>query len=488
MSGSVCETTASSPFGDGTSTSGSCQPSPNFFTGKERDSESGLDNFGARYDASILGRFMSPDRPFADQLINAPQSWNLYSYVGNNPLRYLDQDGESTQTAANGDVLAVYDDGDLGVYQHTDIDDRADWDGSKLDWDDEGSNYMGETAHWDEFRDHDDRTGAILGNVAPGARILFGQSFDAVLKSLAKKAGQMNLSDISAQETPGGQFDIKNDKTVATYGPKGERTIKQLFAPIFLLLSAHMPRSAPVTGAVVQTWHYDSQTNLVTAQIVNVSHKDITAYNISIKETYAGGRPVRSHELMTDTAGEPAFIQELQGTVGEENLRKALRSTGGVGDGLFHPGESRKEIIGVQPGLQNFEAVIDVVAYADSTAEATNNDALQRLISHRKVALTSRQAANDIIKAALADPNDSDPAATAAKQIQNRITVWQAQKHTTLDFEPGVAKGVVDELRAISSRPLTDKRNALTQYLTKSEKRLATFSPHAELTKIGGPQ
>ncbi len=210
-----------------------------------------------------------------------------------------------------------------------------------------------------------------------------------------------------------------------------------------------MPRSAPVTGAVVQTWHYDSQTNLVTAQIVNVSHKDITAYNISIKETYAGGRPVRSHELMTDTAGEPAFIQELQGTVGEENLRKALRSTGGVGDGLFHPGESRKEIIGVQPGLQNFEAVIDVVAYADSTAEATNNDALQRLISHRKVALTSRQAANDIIKAALADPNDSDPAATAAKQIQNRITVWQAQKHTTLDFEPGVAKGVVDELSVL---------------------------------------
>jgi RHS repeat-associated protein len=31
------------------------------FEGKERDSESGLDNFGARYYASSLGRFMSPD-------------------------------------------------------------------------------------------------------------------------------------------------------------------------------------------------------------------------------------------------------------------------------------------------------------------------------------------------------------------------------------------------------------------------------------------
>lgn len=36
-------------------------PSTYKFTGKERDSESGLDNFGARYDASSMGRFMTPD-------------------------------------------------------------------------------------------------------------------------------------------------------------------------------------------------------------------------------------------------------------------------------------------------------------------------------------------------------------------------------------------------------------------------------------------
>ena len=31
------------------------------FTGKERDTESGLDYFGARHDASSLGRFMMPN-------------------------------------------------------------------------------------------------------------------------------------------------------------------------------------------------------------------------------------------------------------------------------------------------------------------------------------------------------------------------------------------------------------------------------------------
>jgi RHS repeat-associated protein len=63
------------------------------FTGKERDSESGLDNFGARYNASSLGRFMSPDPLMASAHVGDPQSWNRYTYALNNPLRFIDPDG-----------------------------------------------------------------------------------------------------------------------------------------------------------------------------------------------------------------------------------------------------------------------------------------------------------------------------------------------------------------------------------------------------------
>jgi RHS repeat-associated protein len=61
----------------------------NKFTGKERDSESGLDYFGARYCGSTMGRFMSPDWSAKAQAVpnsdlSNPQSLNLYSYVNNN--------------------------------------------------------------------------------------------------------------------------------------------------------------------------------------------------------------------------------------------------------------------------------------------------------------------------------------------------------------------------------------------------------------------
>jgi RHS repeat-associated protein len=65
------------------------------FTGKERDSESGLDNFDFRYNSSSLGRFMSPD-PLGGSISN-PQSLNGYAYVLNNPLNLIDPLGLDAQ-------------------------------------------------------------------------------------------------------------------------------------------------------------------------------------------------------------------------------------------------------------------------------------------------------------------------------------------------------------------------------------------------------
>jgi RHS repeat-associated protein len=65
------------------------------FTGKERDTESGLDNFGARFDASSLGRFMTLDPVIvARGRMVDPQQLNRYAYVRNNPVRWIDPTGE----------------------------------------------------------------------------------------------------------------------------------------------------------------------------------------------------------------------------------------------------------------------------------------------------------------------------------------------------------------------------------------------------------
>jgi RHS repeat-associated protein len=76
------------------------------FTGKERDTESGLDNFGARFYSSGFGTFTSvdPARMSLSAFVD-PQRLNRYSYVRNNPLRNFDPDGRDTRTTAKGPDL-----------------------------------------------------------------------------------------------------------------------------------------------------------------------------------------------------------------------------------------------------------------------------------------------------------------------------------------------------------------------------------------------
>jgi RHS repeat-associated protein len=109
------------------------------FTGKERDSESTLDYFGARHYASSLGRFVVPDPAgifVADG--SSPQSWNLYAYVLNNPLINIDPFGlfcvwDNTGNGSDGGYDSP-DDPDTGSPTKC-RDAGGNWfDGSPSDW------------------------------------------------------------------------------------------------------------------------------------------------------------------------------------------------------------------------------------------------------------------------------------------------------------------------------------------------------------------
>jgi RHS repeat-associated protein len=63
------------------------------FTGKERDSESNLDDFGARYYSSSMGTFMSVDPSGKSVHLTDPQTWNRYVYARDNPIGYVDPNG-----------------------------------------------------------------------------------------------------------------------------------------------------------------------------------------------------------------------------------------------------------------------------------------------------------------------------------------------------------------------------------------------------------
>ena len=107
------------------------------FTDQERDAESDLMYYGARYYNARIGRFTSQDEvtvQFANDkfyrltgvsedekerqealqnFLSSPQQFNVYAYAGNNPLKYVDPSGnlKVDTSGASEDEKALFEDG-----------------------------------------------------------------------------------------------------------------------------------------------------------------------------------------------------------------------------------------------------------------------------------------------------------------------------------------------------------------------------------------
>jgi RHS repeat-associated protein len=183
------------------------------FNGMEKDDElkgkgNSLD-FGARINDPRLGRWLSLD-PLQAKYV----AWTPYNSMANNPIYMIDPDGRSTITANDGTVLDVIDDGEKGVFR-SEL--SADYSGELpvIDYENykvgmNGLEYMGETEYWDEFREHDIKTGEVLDKVQD-IKIDFGEQWEPIIKKYSEEAKEYDLGVISVmlESTNGGVQDIK---------------------------------------------------------------------------------------------------------------------------------------------------------------------------------------------------------------------------------------------------------------------------------------
>ncbi|MBQ7061949.1 MAG: hypothetical protein IJM88_01490 [Bacteroidales bacterium] len=179
------------------------------FNGKEKDYESGFHYYGTRYYWSeLITGWLSVD-PMADKY----PSISPYAYCAWNPVKLVDPNGMeiSTHIDQDGNVVAVFNDGDNGVYQHQrnadgssvteyQLSKRAAKYGSSC-----GGVRIGETEYWDEFVSPED------GNTMTNYKIQIGKSFDPIIRDLHSKAMEMDLIDIANNSNGGKLFDMKKD-------------------------------------------------------------------------------------------------------------------------------------------------------------------------------------------------------------------------------------------------------------------------------------
>ena len=223
--GNVEEVNDYYPFGGLMSNATTNEFQPYKYNGKELDRKSGLNlyDYGARFYDPAIGRFSTVD-PMGESKLGI----GTYVYCLNNPVKLVDPTGclESTHTDSLGYVVAVFDDGDLGVYRH-----NSDQGGSIKELNELYSEtntsgngeYMGKTDYWNEFL-------TDKGTIYSGTRILYGTHWDFWIELFNEEATQFELPTIALHSLPGEKYDIKESSVLSPNGPYTGRLLQGGYA------------------------------------------------------------------------------------------------------------------------------------------------------------------------------------------------------------------------------------------------------------------
>jgi hypothetical protein len=222
-------------------------------------------------------------------------------------------------------------------------------------------------------------------------------------------------------------------------------------------------RASPPIGAVVQSSDYDAVKGVTTVHIVNTSHKEISALNLSFHVNYPDGR----------VSGPAEF--------GLDFLEGIIQGIGGFAPGAVH----NQEFPGQEGPVQ---ATVDMVVYADGTADVLNEPAFKWLIAGRKASVRAMQKVDELLNNALADPAEQHPSARVVAELKSLVATVELQK-TTDDGAAFYGSTIMQAIQDISNKPQSPtgrserEDNSLRALIKTHGDRISVTMRHTELVK-----
>jgi hypothetical protein len=264
---------------------------------------------------------------------------------------------------------------------------------------------------------------------------------------------------------------------------------------LLCILTFALQASQAQERPVVLTWDYNGQQKTLTLHLANYSGKDITAYSISISEKYADGStnpscldgiPCFPGEKMEELLGAMVNFQ-LAKTEGRHGVVRVGVLVNGQAPGTVDVERMRREF-GNGKDISDVDAVVDMVVYADATADVQNERAFRQLMAMRKGQLLAMEKVNEVIKRVLADPTVDSPISAVLTELTALNNVAHQGKNLSPEdtqFNQAMyLQGAVENFKNMQRwRMNMTEREYLAQYVDGQEKRVALMSPHCEIEK-----
>lgn len=231
-------------------------------------------------------------------------------------------------------------------------------------------------------------------------------------------------------------------------------------ALIFLLVMAPVSYAGTsaqrVTGATATVT--DITTLGASVQVLNTSNQDITAYTIAIETTFADGHANRS-ESMKD--------------YGPDNTAKGE---------ILHPGSTDEIRIGGWESTAKVKVKVSAVVYADKTSEASDAEALGRIVDHRTSMALMTNSTVGVLRTVLADPANEHPGKEVASRIRTVASSPKAAPGIDKEFMKAVSEEYENAPRRASDAGVTE-RQYLTERLAAMEQQAAAETSYAQVRR-----
>lgn len=249
----------------------------------------------------------------------------------------------------------------------------------------------------------------------------------------------------------------------------------KLKLPLLLLvlavfLSTMHAQNSSNMGLVVQSTDDNPGASVATVHLLNISNKEVTAFNLSVQQTLPDGKTFKPSAHTEDMLG--AYL--LKGKAFSPN------STFDVQMG---------KILVQIPKPVDEKLVVDVVVYADGTAQVQNQDRFKDIMDQRTAHFRTLEKVEEAIEKVLADPAAEHPTASVVARL--KAVLEDDQKKADTDNKaiiqgngsPGEVQ-LESQIRNFTRLVNRNQEAPLAEMLEHNKTELAKLAPHVHITEI----
>ena len=237
---------------------------------------------------------------------------------------------------------------------------------------------------------------------------------------------------------------------------------------VLFLPTINAQSQSPKMGVVIQST--EDNPAITTVHLLNISGKEVTAFNLSVQQTLPDGKTFKPSAHTEDMLG--GYL--LHGKAFSPN------STVDVPMG---------KILVQIPKPVDETMVVDVVIYADGTAQVQNQDRFKNIMDQRTARFQTLEKVDDAIEKVLADAAAEHPTASVVAHLKGVLDDEQKKADTDNraviqgNGSPGEMQ-LESEIRNLTRLVNRNQEAPLDKMLQQNKSELAKLAPHVHVTEI----